>query len=94
MHPWELSKKPRQPCLVGAVLKEKKKRVFHQFSEKDRGDTVCFTAMGPSLLQNLAVGGSWELAVGGWLLVALGGWLFGCWSLMAVGGWRLAAVGG
>ena len=37
-------------------------------------DALCFTVMGPSLLQRLAVGG-WQLAaVGGWRLVAVGSW--------------------
>ena len=46
-------------------------------------------AMGLSLLQRLAVGGSWQLgAVGGWRLAVGGDW----WRL-AVAGWRLA-VGG
>ena len=37
-------------------------------------DALCFMAMGPSLLQKLAVGSSWRLAVGGWWRLAVGGW--------------------
>ena len=46
--------------------------------------------MGPSLLQRLAVGGSWRFVVGGgwWWLAAVGGW-----RLVAVGGWSLAVDG-
>ena len=46
------------------------------------GDALCFMAIGPSLLQRLAMadGGWWWLAVGGRRLVAVGGW----WSLGAV----------
>ena len=62
------------------------------------GDALCFMVMGPSLLQKLAVGGSWWLAVGGWWRLVVGGWrrlVVGSWWGLGVGGcWRLAAVGG
>ena len=45
-----------------------------------RGDALCYMAMGPALLQKVAVGGWRQLAVGGWRRLAVGGW----WSLGAV----------
>ena len=51
------------------------------------GDTLCFMVMGPSLLEELAVGGGWRrLVVGrGWRL-AVGGW----WWLAVGGPWGLS----
>ena len=61
--------------------------------------TPCFLAMGPSLLQSLAVRGWWGLGVGGWRLVPVGSYwrlaVGASWQLLAAGGWcQLAAIGG
>ena len=67
-------------CRAERPVRGGKKKTFVKATEKNgHRDTLCFTVMGPSLLQKLAVGG-WRLAVdGGWRL-AVGGW----WPLGAV----------
>ena len=52
-----------------------KKAFVRKTSTNVHGDTLCFMVMGPSLLQNLVVGGWWRLGFGRWQwLAAVGGW--------------------
>ena len=94
--PWSRETQEKMEQLSRAILNGKKKVFRNQFSQKNRGHSMCSTMVGGCWL--LAVGG-WQLATGGWwrLVVVGGGWwlvIGGWWQLAVVGSWRLVAAGG